>query len=223
MVPWRLRKHLARDYVPTRLMTAEGTSLNKNGSLGKRLLSQLRTLLEIITPHWLLESLKQNEIHPNKLELQQFYWVRRSSHWDGESIPLNGFVKESLLYGTEEICYSRQMAYVDGVVKSTESKGDPRFLQFAELSEKYLLVRRIADHLGGERSMENFIPTVHVTPEIFGLLRKHRQFISLKVLWLNKGYDLMLISASARSIQVVLAPRTPRTKKRGVANLTRVA
>lgn len=195
-VPRMFRK-LFVDFAPTRLMIRDGAYLKKNErKRSSGFLSTLRTILESITPTWLLEPIREDEIDLNDFELQKFRWVRFSEDLDGESVPENGYLLEVLYYGPKTIYYERATPHFGGIpqTESIERNGYDKFLFIAALSDRYIDIIKIAR--GTERGQANGSERVLTfSPKLIQALRAHHQFKKLQEYWEARGRILELVSA----------------------------
>jgi hypothetical protein len=214
-----VRKSARVGFLPTQSMTAEGDHSNTNKGRGRKPILPARTLMDLIT--WLLPPQKK-EIDPNQFDLRHFRWIRMSDAWDGTSVSEQGFTTEVLLYGAEPV-YSCQTA------RTTEPRkakpvigGQEEFIRIAEMGRVYLEIATIARRLGHQHAHEYTAPidaVVSVRPQLYDALRRHRQFIGLKVWWVDHGYDLRLECIDAECMRVNLVPfptkkRAPRSSRR---------
>ncbi len=206
----KTRGHFLNSFAPTQQVAEEGTHLNKKVDRKRSFgfLSILRTFLESITPHWLLEPGKDEEIDPNDYELQYFRWLEFSHHPNGKAIPKqSGYLIRVLHYGREGEHYTEITPCVAGIpqLDKVQKCGYEKLVFIAEVGDLYMRIMEIADHLGGEATMKTFDGFITMLPEHMETLRSHYQYKDLLKYWKARGRVLELMSATTmHQYQVVL-------------------
>lgn len=204
----KVRKKNVLDFEPTRLLSAKGTESN----------TSIRTLIKTFFA-WLLGPLHEEEIHATDFDdLTLFHWVRRTSHWDRVTTPLDGTVVEKLfLSGTdsgesETFCLARITEYQDGIPQPERKViGNPKYLVIGALAQQYVRIRTVAEQLHSNTRPDGFSPIVSISPSLLKQLCGHPQFKRLRELWKHRGYKLRLVPQDGEhAVAVTLESRSPQ-------------